>query len=126
MKRLLGLILFLFLVPTLAFAVPTQRDNKLEWTPSTSIDVVGNWLYWDRESNNPRVYDDSKRVNLGSVSLTPSSKKEVVVIDAKPDAESSLCFRVTAYDGVGNESGFSNEACGFFGLISPSLLRTSQ
>lgn len=127
MIRIWSLMVLLVLNVSVAWAVPTQQHSRLIWTPSVSADASGNFLYWAREVETiPRLYDDTRRVDLGVLTLNLAGDKEVIVIDAKPDAEASLCFKVTAYDASNNESGFSNEVCGFFGLQFPLNLRTTQ
>lgn len=97
------------------FAEPTPPHRKLLWDANDwtiDPDLAGYWLYYAAKSEpEPRVYN-----NLRRIQLTNPNVNEVFMIDVKPDASSGLCFKVTAYDTSGNESDWSNEACGWFGM----------
>jgi len=121
MRRLI-IGLWLLLLPIVAFALPTPLAQRLAWDEVTDPDVAGFMLYYDQEASTPRTYIDARRVDLGAI-LPVAGAHEIVIISIKPDASSRLCFVVTAYDTSGNESAFSNEACGFFGLPEPENVR---
>ena len=100
------------------YALPTPKASKLQWDNYTDPDATGFYLYWVREKPEPRVYTDAQKVDLGL-----DADETITVIDFLSSAQGRLCFRLTAYDAVGNESDFSNEACGFFGVGVPGNLR---
>ncbi|WP_111683919.1 endonuclease [Winogradskyella tangerina] len=73
---------------------PTNNSIDLNWTASTDdVGVVGYNIYVDGSLYGP------------SLSTDPS----FTVLSLGPD--NTYCFRVTALDGAGNESGLSNEDC---------------
>jgi len=121
MKKLM-LAMYLLALPIAAFALPTPLAQRLAWDEVVDPDVTGFMLYYDQEVTSPRTYIDTRRVDLGLIPPVAGAH-EIVVISVKPDASSRLCFVVTAYDLSGNESAFSNEACGFFGLPEPENVR---
>jgi len=120
--RRLIIVLWLLLLPIVAFALPTPLAQRLAWDDAADPDIAGFMLYYDQEANTPRTYIDARRVDLGLIPPVLGAH-EIVVISVKPDASARLCFKVTAYDLAGNESAFSNEACGFFGLPEPGNVR---
>ena len=96
-----------------AYAEPTPKASKLTWDDYTDPDGVGFFLYWAKQSEStPRVYDNTRRIDV----LRPDPE-QVVILQVKPDALGGVCFKLTAYDAAGNESGFSNETCGYVGGI---------
>jgi hypothetical protein len=107
-------IVALFLLSAhFAYAEPTPKASKLIWDNYTDPDATGFFLYWVKQSEPaPRVYSNLRRIDV----LRPEPE-QVVIIQVKPDALGGLCFKLTAYDAAGNESGFSNEACGYVGGI---------
>ena len=119
MRRLM-LIMLIVLVPAVALALPTPKASKLQWDDYTDADATGFYLYWVREKPEPRVYTDAQKVNLGL-----DVDETITIIDFLSSAQGRLCFRLTAYDASGNESDFSNEACGFFGVGVPRNLRVA-
>lgn len=137
MKKLfLTMCLAVFLaLPTIsAFAEPTPIDRALMWDEYTDPDGAGFFLYWAPESENPKIYSDVRRVDVGFPAVADITDKlgitkprhSVVVIDANPTAKSSLCFQLTAYDLAGNESGYTGEACGWFGLPTATGFSTNN
>lgn len=95
---------------------PTPVDGSLAWDTYTDPDGTGFFLYWAPEAENPRQYIDTRKVDLGR-----PFPEQIVVKDVMP-AKASLCFKLTAYDAAGNESDWSNEDCGWFGLTAPGGL----
>jgi len=118
MKRTVLTVLVLVPLVGSAFALPTPKASKLQWDDYTDPDATGFYLYWVREKPEPRVYADTQKVDLGL-----DTDETITVIDFLSSAQGRLCFRLTAYDAAGNESDFSNEACGFFGVAPPGNLR---
>lgn len=98
---------------TVVWAAPTPKDCCLSWD-GNETDWLGFYLYYALESEpTPRQYTDQRRVDIGLESPAYAVKTAI------PNVKGSLCFRLTAYDDVGNESDFSNEACGWFGMGNP-------
>lgn len=112
------LLVLLVLVAAVAWGLPTPRKTTLQWDDYTDPDATGFFLYWVKEQPQPRVYLDAQRVDLGL-----DTDETVLVVSALPMSKGRMCFRLTAYDAAGNESDFSNEACGFFGVGPPANLR---
>lgn len=99
------------------FAMPSSRNSRTVWSHDGDVDLAGFYVYTAPESENPRIYSDARRFRLPN-----SAVREALVLDIQPGTTKRWCFRVTAFDVAGNESDFSNEACGFFGFISPNAL----
>ena len=95
-----------------ALAEPTPVNRKVTWQHS-GAGVDGFYLYWVPQSETPRVYSNARRFQIAGAAV-----REAIVLDMKPDATSGLCFQATAYVGS-TESGYSNEACGNFGMEGP-------
>ena len=95
---------------------PTPVDGSIAWDTYTDPDGIGFFLYWAPEAESPRQYIDTRKVDLGR-----PFPEQIVVKDVMP-AKASLCFKLTAYDAAGNESDWSGEACGWFGLTAPGGL----
>jgi gliding motility-associated-like protein len=83
----------------------TIRDNlfnTLDWMPGTggcSDDVVGYRLYFS-------VSEGSDRTLVSEISAV-----EELTFDHMPNTGVTGCYTVTAFDGLNNESDFSNEVC---------------
>jgi hypothetical protein len=118
MKRIIVAVALTFFLSSIAYALPAPKASKLQWDDYTDPDATGFHLYWVREKPEPRVYTDAQKVNLGL-----DVDETITIIDFLSSAQGRLCFRLTAYDAAGNESDFSNEACGFFGVGVPGNLR---
>ena len=96
---------------------PTPVDQTLTWNDYTDPDGIGFFMYWALESETlPRQYTDTRKVDLSR-----PDPETIIVKDVMP-AKGSLCFKLTAYDAASNESDWSNEDCGFFGLTGASGL----
>jgi len=93
--------------------MPTVENEKLKWNPYTDPDAKKFSVYFS-EGGLVKTYGDTKRF----VVTLPAT--ELRVRDFIPNAKGTVCFVITAVDAVGNESKFSNEACGWFGLPSPA------
>ncbi|NOY39852.1 MAG: hypothetical protein GXO95_06445 [Nitrospirae bacterium] len=84
---------------------------KLEWdAPSTNedgtplTDLAGYKLYYGPSSGN----------YTGSIDVEDTTSVEIAtIIDSIdiPPTSDTVCFAVTAYDTLGNESDYSNEVC---------------
>lgn len=108
------IVLMACLIPVGAMAEPTPNAKTIFWTHSGN-DVAGFYLYWADESEPPpRIYDDIRKVNVPD-----STKREIILLAVMPDVSKKTCFKLTAYDASGNESSFTDEVCGFFGLETP-------
>ncbi len=95
---------------------PTPVDTQITWDNYTDPDGAGFFMYWS-PGPAPGTYIDSQRVDIGL------RDPELLTIKTEiPTAKGTICFRLTAYDAAGNESGYSNEDCGFLGLTAPSNL----
>ncbi len=115
-KRLsiFGLVLVgLVFLSGVVLAEPTTPDRVLSWDPSAAPDLAGYRIYWAPETESPRVYSDARRAELADPTAV-----QVLIVDITT-INSSTCFKITAFDLTGNESGFSNEACGWFGMSGP-------
>lgn len=113
MRNLLIAVFILLLSCAATWAAPTPRDCCLAWD-NDEPEWAGIFVYFALEAEpSPRQYTDTRRVDAGLVS-TGFDIKTVL-----PNVKGSLCFRLTAYDDVGNESAFSEEACGWFGMGRP-------
>lgn len=109
--------------PQPSYVTPTPRQSTLTWDAYTDPDGAGYWLYWALERETaPRSYTDTRRVRISR----GASPEQIQVLTALPTQRGSLCFKLTAYDAVGNESAFSNEACGWFGINGPLNLSPRQ
>jgi len=112
-------VLALMLIATSALAGPTPTAKQLFWDDYTDPDGIGFNLYWAMQKEpSPRAYDDTRRIDIGR-----PDPEQVIILSIKPNAKSSMCFQLTAYDAAGNESDFSNEVCGFMGIEKPKNLR---
>jgi len=118
MKQVLSIVTFL-LITSLSWAGPTPTAKQLFWDDYTDPDGVGFNLYWAmQKESSPRTYNDTRRIDIGR-----PEPESILIFSVKPDAKSSMCFQLTAYDASGNESAFSNEVCGFMGIEKPTRLR---
>jgi hypothetical protein len=85
----------LFALCALPLPAAQAASIDLEWDPNTEPELVGYKVYWSTSSGN---YTSSKDVgNTTSTTITGL------------DEGQTYYFAATAYDGDGNESGFSNQ-----------------
>jgi hypothetical protein len=117
MLKLWLAIVVLLLSVSAACATPTPTVNTLTWNAYTDTNGVGFYMYW-RQNSAGSVYSNTNRVQITGTTTVQDAISAVVPI-AHP---SSLCFVMTAYDGVGSESSYSNEICGFVGFTAPAGL----
>lgn len=104
----LGILLSILWV-SIAFATPATVANKITWDQYNDPDAVKLYLYY-RIDDGSSVYMDAQRLTL------TVETQEVVLVDTSLEQRHTLCFAMTAEDAAGNESNYSNEACGFMGL----------
>ncbi len=84
-------------------------NAKLEWdAPTTNedgtrlTDLKGYKLYYGPSSQN----------YTGSIDVGDTRSVEIASISDTLPTSGTVCFAVTAYDTLGNESNYSNEVCG--------------
>jgi len=117
MKRLtLALMLVLGLAP-FAWAEPTPTNSTLSWDYTSASDTAGFYIYAAPQAESPRVYDDTRRFQIAD-----PAARTAIVLDVAGPTSGGWCFQMTAYDMAGQESSFSEEACGFFGFSPPGNL----
>jgi hypothetical protein len=119
-------ISMLFAAAYVLSAKPTPSKDTLVWddTDNDPSIVAGYYMYYALESEAaPRQYGDTRREDLGKPVVTPAAPRLTSSIKSVlPQAKGAMCFRLTAYDALKNESPFSNEACGFQGMGNPKNL----
>jgi len=121
MRRLV-VALCLCLLASVASAAPTPKNSQLLWDDYTDPDGVGYFLYWAKESEPlPRLYDNTRRTDIGANASETIITASLTAVNVK----GKMCFKLTAYDLAKNESDFSNEACGFFGVTGPKGLKAA-
>lgn len=111
------LVLFgimVMMVPAIVSAAPTYVNRTLAWDHD-GVDIAGFRVYFARQTT--PGYSDANRVEIPDPTV-----RTIAVLDITAQV-GALCFVVTAYDSSGNESAYSNEACGFFGVLAPSNTR---
>lgn len=118
LKMFLTIALMLVSVVT-ACATPTPKVEVLEWDSYQDANGKGFYIYWKDKGNAASAYNNVDRKKITDVT-TVSAVIQNIVGALHP---SSMCFVLTAYDAADNESGYSNEACGFTGMPSPSNAR---
>ena len=125
MFRILLVLTIILLFPVFATSTPTKTHKQLYWDNYTDPKGIGFFLYYAPEAENPRDYNDTRKVDVGFPSPIDVLgdgilRHSLVVIDVHPGAKASLCFKLTVYDINEQESDFGNEACGWLGLPAPS------
>jgi hypothetical protein len=108
------------LIATIASATPAFKNTKILWDDYSDPEGVGYFLYWAKANEpSPRLYDDTRRVDIG-----PNASETIITATlSEISVKGRMCFKLTAYDVLKDESDFSNEACGFFGVPSPKKLQ---
>src|SRR5574337_191831 len=117
MLRMFLTIALLLISVVTACATPTPVVSTLSWDTYTDSNAVGFYVYW-RQNNASSAYNNTNRVQLTGITTVQDAISAVVPVTHP----SSVCFVLTAYDSAGNESAFSNEACGFIGMDAPAGL----
>lgn len=118
LKMFLTIALLVISVVT-ACATPTPVITSLSWDAYTDPNGKGFWVYWKDKGNAAASYNDANKTQITDVTKV-SVLISAIVAATHP---SSMCFVLTAFDSAGNESAFSNEACGFTGFPAPSNAR---
>lgn len=106
------------------FSEPRPPEDSISWEDSGNEQsmIGGYMLYYALETEpTPRHYSDARRVDMGKPSTGGPNFTDSIKAHF-PQAKGSMCFRMTAYDTLGNESDFSNEACGWQGMGNPKNL----
>ena len=115
-KLLIAIAVGILLSACASHGSPTPVDTQIVWDNYTDPDGTGFFLYWS-PGPAPGTYIDTQKVDIGL------RDPELLTIKTEiPTAKGTMCFRLTAYDAAGNESGYSNEDCGFLGLTAPTNL----
>ena len=89
------LIAFFFALGAMPFSAAHAASIDLEWDPNTEPELAGYKIYWGTSSGN---YTSS--IDVG--------KTTTYTLSGLDEGE-TYYFAATAYDGDGNESGFSNQ-----------------
>ena len=92
--------LVILLISTSAMAA----NVTLTWTPNTEPDLAGYRIY---QSDTSGKYDKAAN-KVADVQAGPNEQKTANVLIPVEDGR-MVYFVATAYDGAGNESGYSNE-----------------
>ncbi len=102
----------------MAQAEPAPTAKSISWDHS-GANLGGFNIYWAMESDEaPRDYSDIRKIDVQN-----ETARSVLLLAVKPDSTDSMCFRLTAYNLSGKESGYSDEVCGFFGFQAVTNLR---
>jgi hypothetical protein len=82
------------------------RDVEISWNPSSESNLAGYKVYYKESGQNSYTavgaYEGASPVDVGNA----VNKFLTGILDTK-----TYCFAVTAYDGSGKESEYSNEVC---------------
>ena len=97
---------------------PTVVNSVLTFDDYTDPDKIGFWVYYANDGQ-IRTYGDGFKFDAG-----PTNDERVLIKDYLPAIKGSMCFQLTAYDAVSNESEYSNEACGWFGISKANNAKT--
>ena len=117
--RMTNVVGFLLLLmggcSTGVYALPTVENSQVIWTQAVANDprIAGSYVYFYTPGMD---VVDTQRLDAG---LTLS----LAVKTALPTVSGSLCFKITNYNGTGQESPFTPEACGWFGLPGPANVK---
>lgn len=101
---------FLVVAAILATAASAQAATttvNLAWDANTETDLAGYKLY---QSAGP----------TGTKTLVQTILKPTVTAAVTGLVDGNWCWVVTAYDGVGNESGYSNQVCLQADTVAPA------
>lgn len=114
MKRMVWMLLGSLLLVGTAQAQPTPTNRMFLWdAPADMSQVVGYYFYYAPEAENPRAYSNVRRVQIADPLV-----RQLAVVDFSAGL-GNLCGKVTAYNVQNQESDYSNEVCGFFGIPAP-------
>ena len=123
MIKMLWTILFVVLSVMTACksteATPTPVVSSIAWDTYTDVNGKGFYVYWRDQNGANSVYDNANRTKITDVTQV-NVLISAIVAAVHP---TSMCFALTVYDGVDNESQYSNEVCGFTGIKSVSNVR---
>lgn len=111
---LFGIMVTMVSVVTMVNAAPTPINRTVSWDHDGQ-DVAGFRVYFARQTT-------PGYTNVNRVEIPDPTVRTIAVLDITTQT-GALCFVVTAYDTAGNESAYSNEACGFFGVTAPGNVR---
>lgn len=115
LKKLLFTLCSLALTVACASATPSPAVSSLSWNAYTDTNAVGFYVYWRAD------VPGSAYSNLNRLQITNTTAITEAIASVVPATHpSSVCFVLTAYDAAGNESAYSNEACGFMGFTNPA------
>ena len=118
MKRVLWMLLGSLLFVGAVHAEPTTTNRMFLWdAPADMSQVVGYYFYYAPEAENPRVYSNVRRLQIADPTV-----RQLAVVDFSTSL-GNLCGKVTAYNAQAQESVYSNEVCGFFGIPAPGNAR---
>lgn len=106
-KVLLGFLLGFFL----NLGVVEAIEVGLKWSPNTESDLAGYNVYQSSDVGGPYAL-------VGSVGVSPDPSYIWLV---PPNTEQSYYWVVSAFDNVGNESGYSKEVSVYVDNKSPSV-----
>lgn len=115
---MIGLLLSVLTACT-SHATPTTVMQGLAWDAYTDTSAAGFYVYWKDQGNATSAYNNTNRTQITDITKV-SILLNAIVAATHP---SSLCFVLTAYDSANNESGYSNEVCGFAGMPNPANVR---
>ena len=115
---LIGLVLSI-MTACASHATPTPVVAGLAWDAYTDPSGVGFYVYWKDQGNATSTYNNTNRTQITDRTRV-GILMNAIVAATHP---SSMCFVLTAYDSAGNESAYSNEACGFTGIPNPANVR---
>ena len=106
MKRLLIILaILIFAAPATAATV----ELKFQWDKNTETDLAGYRLYMSASSGSYVKGPTSPNYFTGVTVTLPSVHPNEVLKQITGTDGQKIYFVITAYDALGNESGFSNE-----------------
>ena len=117
MKILFALLISIVLLVTPAFSQTGTKELTFQWEQPLPVDDLAGWnLYYGNASG---VYD---RLATFTYSGTPSATYTQEFILTSPTGQVlTYYFVLTAFDGAGNESDFSNEVLVRVDFLAPGV-----